>query len=105
MIRSLPSSVHFNIVRFGSSYEQVFESSVQYSDENVQFANAEIEKMDADLGGTEILEPLKELLEEDTNLPRRVFVLTDGSVSNTDEILDVTRKNKKNTKVFTLGIS
>jgi len=104
LIRSLPSSAYFNIVRFGSTYEFVFNSSVPYTDYNVGFANAAIENTDATLGGTEILEPLKKLLEEDTNLPRRVFVLTDGSVSNSEEVMDVTRKNKKNAKVFALGI-
>merc|ERR1712200_368903 len=104
LIRSLPSSAYFNIVRFGSTYEFVFNSSVPYTDYNVGYANAAIENTDATLGGTEILEPLKKLLEEDTNLPRRVFVLTDGSVSNSEEVMDVTRKNKKNAKVFALGI-
>jgi len=104
LIRSLPTSVYFNIVRFGNSYESVFNSSVPYTDYNVGYANGKIEKMDADLGGTEILEPLKNLLQEETALPRRVFVLTDGSVSNSDEVLEVTRKYKNNKKVFALGI-
>ena len=37
------------------------------------------------MGGTEILEPMQNILaeKEDPNLPRHVYLLTDGAVDNT----------------------
>lgn len=104
LLHSLPSTAYFNIVRFGSSYKKLFDGSVAYSDNTLTKARKAMKELDADLGGTEILTPLKMLLEEKTKLPRRVFVLTDGSVSNSMECLKLARKHNKNTKVFALGI-
>jgi hypothetical protein len=104
LLHSLPHSTHFNIVRFGSSFQKLFPNSVPYSNETLSYAKMNIQHMQADLGGTEILTPLKKLLEEETMLPRRIFVLTDGSVSNSMECLNVTSKFNKKCKVFALGI-
>ena len=34
----------------------------------------------------------------------KIIVLTDGQVSNTDEVCRVVQKNNRNARVFTLGI-
>ena len=104
LLHSLPASVHFNIIRFGSSYQMLFPESRKYSDQSLREAKLAMSKLEADLGGTEILSPLCALLEEKTKVPRRIFILTDGSVSNSSECIKVTRKNNKNNRVFTLGI-
>jgi len=104
LMHSLPSYVHFNIVRFGSTFKPLFTKSRPYNDDNLSRANELIESMEADLLGTEILPPLKKILEEETDFPRRVFVLTDGSVSNQREILKLTKKHSTDKKVFSLGI-
>ena len=104
LLHSLPSTVHFNIVRFGSSYKKLFGESVAYSDKTLTKARSAMKELEANLGGTEILTPLRMLLEEKTKVPRRVFVLTDGSVSNSMECLKLARRHNNNTKVFALGI-
>merc|ERR1719193_543618 len=104
LMHSLPSHVHFNIVRFGSTFKSLFTKSRPYNDDNLSRANELIESMEADLLVTEILPPLKKILEEETDFPRRVFVLTDGSVSNQREILKLTKKHSTDEKVFSLGI-
>jgi len=104
LLHSLPSTVHFNIVRFGSSYKKLFDESVAYSDKTLTKARSAMKELEANLGGTEILTPLRMLLEEKTKVPRRVFVLTDGSVSNSMECLKLARRHNNNTKVFALGI-
>jgi von Willebrand factor A domain-containing protein 5 len=45
----------------------------------------QVSKFDADLGGTEILKPMDDVLKAlpDPDLPRHVYLLTDGAVSNT----------------------
>lgn len=74
----------------------------------------------ADLGGTELLDPLKKIFSQayDQEFPRQLFVLTgtfphishtltslpDGEVDNTIQVIDVTRRESRSTRVFTLGI-
>ena len=43
------------------------------------------------MGGTEILEPLKELFTQTKrdDLPKNVFLITDGCVGNTKEVVDL----------------
>lgn len=58
------------------------------------------------MGGTEIYQPLEDIFAEsvDLNLPRHVYLLTDGAVYNTQHVVDLIRKNNKNNKVHTFGI-
>ncbi|XP_053392399.1 von Willebrand factor A domain-containing protein 5A-like isoform X2 [Mercenaria mercenaria] len=108
-LKSLPPDCYFNIISFGSSFSSLFSgSSKKYAEDSLNEAIKLQEKMSADMGGTEILKPLesvfkKKLLPEH---PRRVFVLTDGGVSNTDKVIGLVRKQSQNTstRVFTLGI-
>ncbi len=58
---SLPAGCFFNIYSFGSIFESVYNESVQYSDETLNQTLGIISTYDADLGGTEILQPLKRI--------------------------------------------
>ncbi|CAM4783886.1 unnamed protein product [Rotaria magnacalcarata] len=106
-LRSLPIDCHFNIIRFGSNYESLFEeSTVIYNEENVKKAEQLIEKMEANMGGTELLQPLKWLAQ---NAPgqgrgRQIFLLTDGEISNVSEVLDLCRSMASNTRIFSFGL-
>ena len=93
-LKSIPPGCSFNIIGFGSNYESLFPSSVPYNQENLDKAIHHAEHVDADLGGTELLPPLQFIFGQPLleGLPRQVFVLTDGSVSNTEAcILEVKR--------------
>ena len=95
-LKSLPEGCNFNIIGFGSSYEKLFPAvSVPYTQETLDKATQHAQRMQADLGGTELLRPLEYIFSEKTTsgLPRQVFVLTDGAVSNTDMCI---RKVKQN---------
>ncbi|XP_016534466.1 von Willebrand factor A domain-containing protein 5A-like, partial [Poecilia formosa] len=59
LLKSLPMGCYFNIYSFGSSFEHIFPTSVEYSEKTMKEALEKVEKMEADLGGTEILRPLK----------------------------------------------
>lgn len=58
------------------------------------------------MGGTEIYSPMLEIFQHKPNpdLPRHLYLLTDGAVSNTGVIVDLIRKNRGATKVHTFGI-
>ena len=55
-LKSLPLNCHFNIIRFGSGYESLFNDiTVVYNEENARKAEELINGMQADLGGTELV--------------------------------------------------
>eukprot|EP00731_Ephydatia_muelleri_P029233 Em0020g877a len=105
-LKSIPPGCSFNIIGFGSNYRSLFPSSVPYNQENLDRAIQHAERVEADLGGTELLPPLRfifgqRLLE---GLPRQVFVLTDGSVSNTEACIQEVKRNVESARCFTFGI-
>jgi len=56
LLKSLPINCHFNIIRFGSKYNSLFNNITEiYNEENGQKAEQLIRTMKADLGGTELV--------------------------------------------------
>ncbi|XP_028428800.1 von Willebrand factor A domain-containing protein 5A isoform X1 [Perca flavescens] len=106
LLKSLPMGCYFNIYSFGSSYEHIFPKSVEYSQKTMEEALKKIEEMGADLGGTEILEPLKHIYSQPCipSQPRQLFVFTDGDVGNTKEVIHLVRKNSGSHRCFSFGI-
>jgi hypothetical protein len=105
-LKSIPAGCSFNIVGFGSRFEHLFPQSVPYNQSSLDEAMKHAERMDANLGGTELLHPLRFVFEQASlaGLQRQVFVLTDGSVSNTQACIDLTKANNHIARVFTFGI-
>eukprot|EP01133_Synstelium_polycarpum_P016972 gene16972-20196_t len=106
LMRSLTENSKFNIVLFGSSYQSVFTTSRLYDDESLEIASAYITKIDANLGGTELLPPIRHILSQtyDPQYPRQVFILTDGEISERDQLIDYVAKEANTTRIFTFGI-
>lgn len=100
-------SCYFNIVKFGGSHTSLYPKNSQpYTEITLQQASDFVSKISADLGGTEILRPLEEIFEQKVaaGRARQVFVLTDGEVSNTEQVIEICRQNAHNSRVFTVGI-
>ncbi|RVE64487.1 hypothetical protein OJAV_G00126350 [Oryzias javanicus] len=106
LLKSLPMGCYFNIYGFGSRFDHVFPKSVEYSEKSMEEALKKVEGMQANLGGTEILQPLKHIYSQPSisNQPRQLFVFTDGEVWNTKEVLDLVRKNAASHRCFSFGI-
>ncbi|CAB1432426.1 unnamed protein product [Pleuronectes platessa] len=106
LLKSLPMGCYFNIYSFGSSFEHIFPKSVEYSEKNLEEALKKIEAMQANLGGTEILEPIKHIYSQPCipNQPRQLFVFTDGEVFNTKEVINLVKKNSGSHRCFSFGI-
>ncbi|XP_034459218.1 von Willebrand factor A domain-containing protein 5A-like isoform X3 [Hippoglossus hippoglossus] len=106
LLKSLPMGCYFNIYSFGSSFEHIFPKSVKYSEQNLEEALKKVEAMQANLGGTEILEPIKHIYSQPCipNQPRQLFVFTDGEVFNTKEVIDLVKKNSGSHRCFSFGI-
>uniref|UniRef100_A0A3Q2V686 VWFA domain-containing protein n=1 Tax=Haplochromis burtoni TaxID=8153 RepID=A0A3Q2V686_HAPBU len=106
LLKSLPMGCYFNIYSFGSRYEHIFSKSMEYSQKTMEEALKKVEEMEADLGGTEILEPLKHIYSQPCiqNQPRQLFVFTDGEVGNTKQVIDLVKKNSGSHRCFSFGI-
>ena len=94
-LKSLPEGSYFNIVGFGTRFEKLFAQSVPYTQDTVDKATEHAEKMEADMGGTNLIQPLQYIFESGSlpGRPRQVFILTDGSVGNTDICVQKVKEN------------
>eukprot|EP00586_Coscinodiscus_wailesii_P000543 CAMPEP_0172479762 /NCGR_PEP_ID=MMETSP1066-20121228/4557_1 /TAXON_ID=671091 /ORGANISM="Coscinodiscus wailesii, Strain CCMP2513" /LENGTH=695 /DNA_ID=CAMNT_0013240519 /DNA_START=67 /DNA_END=2154 /DNA_ORIENTATION=+ len=110
ILKQLPSNSFFNIIGFGDSFEAIFTESRSIANTDAkQSAVQYVQNMDADFGGTEILKPLQHILrvKNPKHDQRTLFVLTDGQVSNTQDVIQYVTDNAaraSNTRVFSLGI-
>jgi len=105
-LRSLPEDAYFNIVSFGSRYERFSVESVPFNDDTLESATSYVSGFRANLGGTNIYDPLDSIFKQPTKpgYPRQVFILTDGEVNDKDRCIDLVRKNVNNTRLFAFGI-
>ena len=105
-IKSLPQDTYFNVISFGSSSSNLFPKSTKYGDNEVKQAVDKIKKMSADMGGTEIYQPLFNLISDKPieGYPKQIFLLTDGGVSNTEGVIRMVGLNNKYSRVHTIGI-
>jgi hypothetical protein len=105
-LRELRPGCFFNIVGFGNRHSALFPESRPIGAETLASALPYVKSMDGDMGGTEILPALKFVLDAppQEGLPRQVFVVTDGEVSNTDAVIELVRHHGARTRVFAFGI-
>ncbi|KAK7882531.1 hypothetical protein WMY93_028705 [Mugilogobius chulae] len=106
LLKSLPMGCYFNIYSFGSSFEQIFQESVEYNQKTMEEALEKVKTMDANLGGTEILRPLERIYSQSCipNQPRQLFVFTDGEVGNTKQVINLVKSNADSHRCFSFGI-
>lgn len=104
-LRGLREGDRFDIVGFGSTFASMFGESRPYTQENLDAASRWVETVDADMGGTEILAPLRAVLDRPAGGARReVILLTDGQVSNDAAVIELARRHAATTRIFTFGI-
>lgn len=106
ILKSIPYGSYFNIVRFGSTFEGMFDNSVEYNRTNYEKAINMADFMAADLGGTRLYDPLVDIYNRPVrkNCVRQIFVLTDGETEYKEQIIHLVEKNRANSRVFTFGI-
>ncbi|XP_057605222.1 von Willebrand factor A domain-containing protein 5A [Hippopotamus amphibius kiboko] len=106
LLKSLPLGCYFNIYGFGSSYEAFFQNSVEYTQSTMEEALRRVKLMQANLGGTEILTPLRHIYRAPSipGHPLQVFVFTDGEVSNTFSVIKEVKSNRLRHRCFSFGV-
>ena len=106
-LHSLIPGSKYQIIGFGSSYKYYNDTPLDYIKENVENSIKSIEKIKADLGGTNIYDPLNDIFKknyDNINLPKYIFLLTDGEIKDREKVLDLILLNKKNFIIHSLGI-
>ena len=108
-LKSLPVGVKFNICSFGSHHDFLWPKSKTYDQASLEQAISHVSKFQANYGGTDILNPMKETLArryKDMNL--EVFLVTDGEIWDQEALFKLLNEEiqdkKQPIRVFTLGI-
>merc|ERR1712226_1749055 len=107
LINSLPINSYFNIIKFGSSCEMLFKESKLLNSNTKNKALKLCELLSANLGGTELYNCIKNILNQKIKInkyKRQIFVLTDGGISNQNEVLSMVSKSSSENRFFSFGI-
>ena len=109
-LQSLPSGSYYQIIGFGSEYRLYDEKTpIEYKKENIIKTLKIVENLCGDLGGTDIYSPLKYVydsykIHDKINLPRNIFLLTDGQVYDKNNVLKIIEENNSNYNIYSIGI-
>ncbi len=105
-IRALEEGDSFQIVRFGNKSESLWSRPRPFDDDTLEEATRYIEDVRANLGGTEILKPLRKALQlrRDPDRRRQILLLTDGEVANESDIVALAEDSADAVRIFTFGI-
>ena len=81
----MPKGCLFTVISFGSRFSKLKYSNsnaIPYNEVTKQASIQDIEKFEADHGGTDIVTPLRDVQNwrQKTNPKKRIFILTDGRV-------------------------
>jgi uncharacterized protein YegL len=106
ILDKLHPNARFNIIGFGSDFKYLFAGESRLVSNAKALAVTYVNNLQADMGGTEILAPIKAAL---TSSPisthnRVIFLITDGEVSNDAEVINFVGDNLGSSRVFTLGL-
>ncbi|XP_066486197.1 von Willebrand factor A domain-containing protein 5A-like [Tiliqua scincoides] len=106
LLKSLPLGCYFNIYAFGSSYLSFYPQSVEYTQQTVSESLQKVKQLDANMGGTEILLPLKAIYSQPCceGHPRQLLVFTDGEVENTNDVISEVKSHSSSHRCFSFGI-
>ena len=109
-IDNLNENDRFEIIKFSTEAQAVFEKRMQANSANIKKAKAFVKKMKA-IGGTNIDEALSLALKEKAaaNRPHMIVFMTDGkpTIGETEEgslVKNIESYNTGNTRIFTFGI-
>uniref|UniRef100_A0A8C3F6S2 von Willebrand factor A domain-containing protein 5A n=1 Tax=Chrysemys picta bellii TaxID=8478 RepID=A0A8C3F6S2_CHRPI len=106
LLKSLPLGCYFNIYGFGSRFESFYRQSVGYTQQTMAKSLQRVRQLQADLGGTEILAPLRSIYRSPCRdgHPRQLFVFTDGEVGNTQDVIAEVQRYRGAHRWFSFGI-
>ena len=108
-LQSLPAGSYYQIIGFGSTFKKYDEEPKEYNQKNIKNSIKIVEELRANLGGTDIYSPLQNIynlykIYDKINLPRNIFLLTDGEIDNKKDTLEIIEKNSDKYSIYSIGI-
>ena len=108
-MQSLPAGSYYQIIGFGTDFKKYDNEPKEYNQNNIKESIKLIEKLEADLGGTDIYSPLQDIYNshkkhEKIKMPRNIFLLTDGAIEDKNEALSIIEKNNDKYSIYSIGI-
>ena len=108
-LQSLPPKSYYQIIGFGSDFKAYDDMPKAYTQQNILQSLSIINNIKANLGGTDIYSPLKYIYDsfevhDKINLPRNIFLLTDGEIDDKKQTLDLIFKNSSKYYIYSIGI-
>nr|WP_282183962.1 marine proteobacterial sortase target protein [Brucella intermedia] len=95
----------FNVIRFDDTLTRFFEDSVEANQQNIASARRFVTSLEAQ-GGTAMLPALHAALDDSHrgNGLRQIVFLTDGEISNEQQLLDAIAARRGRSRIFMVGI-
>ena len=107
-LQSLPAKSYYQLIGFGSNFVKYDETPKEYNQENINQSIKCIKTLKAELGGTNIYDPLKNIFEDkiydNIELNRKIFLLTDGKIEDRDVTLELIKNNNSKFNIFAIGV-
>ena len=105
-LRSMPRNCAFDIIKFGSEAKSLFNGLKEYNQESMELATSLANNLQADMGGTNILNALKIVFNTQIRDGRavQIFLLTDGEVSDREDTIKYMAGKRDLSRIFGLGI-
>ena len=107
-MQSLPQKSYFQLIGFGSDFRKYHDTPKEYNKANVHSTLEIINGLRANMGGTNISSPLKDIFESKVydNIPlaRNIFLLTDGQVFNRELCINLISTNSSKFRIQAIGI-
>ncbi|OHT12130.1 hypothetical protein TRFO_03772 [Tritrichomonas foetus] len=112
IINKLPQNGFFNVLRFGYTFQSLFEESVEITKFNIDYALRKVGEMRADLGKTNLVDPLLYSMKNNKNMTQKyhkiIILITDGKKDDLTEkskIFKIIKNMAQNgNQIFTIGI-
>ncbi|KAI0229496.1 Protein mono-ADP-ribosyltransferase PARP4 [Lamellibrachia satsuma] len=105
MLHHLPNKCTFNIVVFGTVFDELFPASRPKTRLNEEAARRFIQETRATMGNTEVLQPLHAyFLLGGGVATRNVFLLSDGHINAEELTMQTVRDNAPRTRLFTFAV-
>ena len=108
-LQSIPKNSFYQIIGFGTKFKKYNEKPVPYIKKNIEKSMKIIADIKAIMKGTNIYSPLEDIykskeLEETINLPKAIFILTDGAIKNKQKTLELIKNNSNKYSVYSIGL-
>ena len=110
LIESFPPDSYYQLIGFGSDFTKYNLKPKINSKENINNSLEIINSLQADLGGTNLSSPMKDILKysysdyQNIQLSKQIIVLTDGEINFGDNTTELIKLHNNEFKIHLIGI-